>query len=99
MLDVRESVAHLFSLGRFDDVRVDASVEGGGVALRYELTPIHVGLEDRVRPAISRARRRRRELRRASSIATARRRRSAASTSSSLAMADMLRERGYRRAE
>ena len=25
MLAVRESVAHLFSLGRFDDVRVDAS--------------------------------------------------------------------------
>jgi len=42
MLDVRESVTHLFSLGRFDDVRVDASPEGAGVALRYELTPIHV---------------------------------------------------------
>lgn len=41
MLDVRESVTHLFSLGRFDDVRVDASAEGGGVALRYELSPIH----------------------------------------------------------
>ena len=25
MLEVRESVAHLFSLGRFEDVRVDAS--------------------------------------------------------------------------
>jgi outer membrane protein insertion porin family len=41
MLEVRESVTHLFSLGRFDDVRVDASAEGGGVALRYELSPIH----------------------------------------------------------
>ena len=41
MLDVRESVTHLFSLGRFDDVRVDATAEGGGVALRYELSPIH----------------------------------------------------------
>jgi len=42
MLDVRETIAHLFSLGRFDDVRVDASIEGSGVGLRYELTPIHV---------------------------------------------------------
>jgi outer membrane protein insertion porin family len=42
MIEVRESVAHLFSLGRFDDVRVDATMEGSGVVLRYELTPIHV---------------------------------------------------------
>ncbi len=42
MTEVRESVAHLFSLGRFDDVRVDAAMEGGGVVLRYELTPTHV---------------------------------------------------------
>lgn len=42
MLEVRESVTHLFSLGRFDDVRVDASPEGAGVALRYELSRIHV---------------------------------------------------------
>ena len=42
MLEVRESVTHLFSLGRFDDVRVDASPEGAGVALRYELSPIHI---------------------------------------------------------
>src|SRR5204863_1629757 len=41
MLEVRESVTHLFSLGRFDDVRVDASSERDGVALRYELSPIH----------------------------------------------------------
>jgi len=41
MLDVRESVAHLFSLGRFDDVRVDARLEGSGVALRFELTAMH----------------------------------------------------------
>jgi outer membrane protein assembly complex protein YaeT len=41
MLDVRESVAHLFSLGRFDDVRVDARLEGSEVALRFELTAMH----------------------------------------------------------
>jgi outer membrane protein assembly complex protein YaeT len=41
MVQVRESLAHLFSLGRFEDVRVDASLEGGRVALRYELTPVH----------------------------------------------------------
>jgi hypothetical protein len=35
---VRESVAHLFGLGRFDDVRVHATaVDGGGVLVRYEL--------------------------------------------------------------
>ena len=41
MAEVRESITHLFSLGRFDDVRVDASLAGDGVALRYELSPIH----------------------------------------------------------
>jgi outer membrane protein insertion porin family len=35
---VRESVAHLFGLGRFEDVRVHATaVDGGGVVVRYEL--------------------------------------------------------------
>src|SRR4051812_8322256 len=37
MGDVRESVTHLFSLGRFDDVRVDATIAAGGVALVFEL--------------------------------------------------------------
>ena len=41
MTEVRESLAHLFSLGRFDDVRVDATLVGGRVALVYELSPIH----------------------------------------------------------
>ena len=41
MVQVRESVAHLFSLRRFEDVRVDATLENGRVALRYELAPIH----------------------------------------------------------
>ena len=39
---VRETITHLYSLGRFDDVQVDADhAGGGGVALRYLLTPIH----------------------------------------------------------
>jgi outer membrane protein assembly complex protein YaeT len=38
---VRESIAHLFSLGLFEDVRVDALLESGRVALRYDLVPIH----------------------------------------------------------
>jgi outer membrane protein insertion porin family len=42
MVEVRESVAHLFSLGRFDDVRVDAAIEAAGVVLQYQLTPIHL---------------------------------------------------------
>jgi outer membrane protein insertion porin family len=41
MVQVRETVAHLFSLGRFEGVSVDATIEDGRVALRYELVPIH----------------------------------------------------------
>ena len=41
MQDVRESIAHLFSLGLFEAVQADASLQEGRVALRYELTPIH----------------------------------------------------------
>jgi outer membrane protein assembly complex protein YaeT len=42
MADVRESVTHLFSLGRFEDVRVDATLDGNnGIALRYDLNPVH----------------------------------------------------------
>jgi outer membrane protein insertion porin family len=41
MADVRESLTHLFSLGRFEDVRVDAALADNGVTLRYELSPIH----------------------------------------------------------
>jgi outer membrane protein assembly factor BamA len=42
MASVRDSISHLFSLGRFDDVRVDATLaDAGRVALRYELSPIH----------------------------------------------------------
>ncbi len=41
MAQVRETVAHLFSLGRFEDVRVDATLAGGAVALRYDLSPVH----------------------------------------------------------
>jgi hypothetical protein len=41
MVQVRESVAHLFSLRRFEGVSVDATLENGRVALRYDLVPIH----------------------------------------------------------
>ena len=41
LLEVRESIVHLFSLRRFEDVRADAALENGRVALRYELTPLH----------------------------------------------------------
>ena len=41
MAQVRESIEHLFSLGRFEDVRVDATLDAGRVALRYDLVPIH----------------------------------------------------------
>jgi outer membrane protein insertion porin family len=39
---VRESIGHLYSLGRFDDVQVDAAAtEGGRVAVVYQLSPVH----------------------------------------------------------
>ena len=40
MRDVREAVLHLFAMGRFDDVRVDAAREGTGVALRFDMTAV-----------------------------------------------------------
>ena len=41
MVAVRESVLHLFSLGRFEDVRVDAVSTDAGVDLIYDLVPVH----------------------------------------------------------
>ena len=41
MLAVRESVAHLFSLGEFEGVQVDANGRGAGVDLVFELAPLH----------------------------------------------------------
>jgi outer membrane protein assembly factor BamA len=40
---VRESITHLYSLQRFQDIRVDATeAPGGGVHIRFDLVPIHV---------------------------------------------------------
>jgi outer membrane protein assembly factor BamA len=42
MADVRETITHLYNLGRFEDVRVEAdAAANGGVSLRYVLSPIH----------------------------------------------------------
>lgn len=41
MEDVRETITHLYSLGRFEDVRVEAETQPGGVHLLYRLQPIH----------------------------------------------------------
>ena len=41
MAEVRESITHLFGLGRFQDVRVDATDAPGGVRLHYDLIPLH----------------------------------------------------------
>ena len=44
---VRESIAHFYSLGRFQDIQVEAfDAPGGGVELRYNLIPIQ--LVDRI---------------------------------------------------
>jgi outer membrane protein assembly complex protein YaeT len=39
MVEVRESMAHLFGLGLYQDVQVDASARGEGVVLTYNLIP------------------------------------------------------------
>jgi outer membrane protein insertion porin family len=42
MAEVRETIVHLYTLGRFEDVRADASdAPNGAVALHYELVPNH----------------------------------------------------------
>jgi outer membrane protein assembly complex protein YaeT len=42
MAAVRESITHLYSLGRFQDIQVDATnASSGGVALRFNLIPLH----------------------------------------------------------
>jgi outer membrane protein assembly complex protein YaeT len=41
MASVRETIAHLYSLGRFQNVSVNAAVDGDGVRLTYELVPLH----------------------------------------------------------
>lgn len=39
LLAVRDSIARLIDVGQFEDVRVDATADGNGVALRYRLVP------------------------------------------------------------
>jgi outer membrane protein assembly factor BamA len=39
--DVRETIAHIMSLNRFDDVQVSAEDAGTGIRVRYVLTPLH----------------------------------------------------------
>ena len=39
--EVRETITHVMSLNRFDDVQVSAEEVGGGLRVRYVLTPLH----------------------------------------------------------
>jgi len=39
--EVRETIAHLMSLNRFDDVQVLSEEAGAGIRVRYVLTPLH----------------------------------------------------------
>lgn len=41
MGQVRETIGHLFGLGRYEDVQVRATLMAGGVGLIYDLIPIH----------------------------------------------------------
>jgi outer membrane protein assembly complex protein YaeT len=45
MTDVRETMTHLYTLGRFEDVQVEAADAPGGVALTIVLEPVHVVTE------------------------------------------------------
>jgi outer membrane protein insertion porin family len=40
MAEVRETIAHLVGLGRYQDVRVDAQLAPGGVLLTYNVVPV-----------------------------------------------------------
>ncbi len=40
LVEVRDTIARLFGIGRFQNVLVDATRDGAGVALRYELVPL-----------------------------------------------------------
>ena len=59
MASVRASIAHLFSLARFQDVQVEAlDAPGGAVELRYNLIPVRAveRIEFRGHPGVSEAR-------------------------------------------
>ena len=55
MKQVRESITHIFGLGRFQDVQVDALPAPGGVSLRYNLVPLHnvQAIEFRGQPSLA----------------------------------------------
>ena len=53
MAAVRASITHMFDLGRFQDVRVDATDVPGGVRLRYDLIPLHSVQQVNFRPVVS----------------------------------------------
>ncbi len=40
MSDVRETLAHLFGLGRYQDIQVDAGLKGNGVTLTYRMVGV-----------------------------------------------------------
>jgi len=42
MADVRETLAHLFGLGRYQDIQVDATFRGTALVLTYTLIPVQI---------------------------------------------------------
>ena len=56
MRQVRESATHLISLGEYADVRVSATVDPGGVVLRYDLIPLQAAGDVEVRGSLGRSR-------------------------------------------
>lgn len=52
MATVRETISHLYSLGRYQEVSVDATEVPGGVRLRYDLVPIQTVAEIDFRGAL-----------------------------------------------
>ena len=45
MASVRETISHIYSLGRYQEVSVDATASGEGVRLRFDLLPIQTVTE------------------------------------------------------
>jgi outer membrane protein insertion porin family len=94
MADVRESLVHLYSLGRFEDVRVDATLIGAGVSVRYDLSPVHpvtrVGFDWKsAAPDVDEDRLRRAIAERGGALRVGR------AAELALAVKDAMRERGY----
>ena len=96
MRDVRQSIDHLYGLGRFDDVQVIPERSGAGVRVRYVLVPRHAiqSVEYRGRLGLSEGELRQRMTERFGALPPATRSDDVART-----LVELYRDRGYLRAK